>query len=44
MQVAENAMFHRHLVAAYIVTWALQLGYLAYVLIRRRSAGKSIER
>lgn len=25
-----NAMFHRHLVAAYAVTWAIQLSYLAY--------------
>jgi hypothetical protein len=27
-----NAMFHRHLVAAYAVTWAIQLCYLAYVV------------
>lgn len=26
-----NAMFHRHLVAAYAVTWGIQLSYLAYV-------------
>jgi hypothetical protein len=26
-----NAMFHRHLVAAYAVTWIIQLSYLAYV-------------
>jgi threonine/homoserine/homoserine lactone efflux protein len=25
-----NAMFHRHLVAAYAVTWIVQLSYLAY--------------
>lgn len=25
-----NAMFHRHLVAAYAVTWIIQVGYLAY--------------
>lgn len=25
-----NAMFHRHLVAAYAVTWIIQLSYLAY--------------
>jgi hypothetical protein len=25
-----NAMFHRHLVAAYAVTWGIQLSYLAY--------------
>ncbi len=34
-------MFHRHLVAAYTVTWALQLGYLAYVLVRRVRSAKS---
>lgn len=27
-----NAMFHRHLVAAYAVTWIIQLSYLAYVV------------
>lgn len=26
-----NPMFHRHLVAAYAVTWIVQLSYLAYV-------------
>jgi hypothetical protein len=25
-----NPMFHRHLVAAYAVTWIVQLSYLAY--------------
>lgn len=25
-----NAMFHRHLVAAYAVTWIIQVSYLAY--------------
>jgi threonine/homoserine/homoserine lactone efflux protein len=25
-----NAMFHRHLDAAYAVTWIIQLGYLSY--------------
>jgi hypothetical protein len=43
MQAPENAMFHRHLVLAYALTWVLQLGYLAFVLIRRRSTGKSIK-
>lgn len=27
-----NAMFHRHLVAAYAVVWIVQVGYLAYVV------------
>jgi hypothetical protein len=26
-----NAMFHRHLVAAYTVTWVFHLCYLGYV-------------
>ena len=26
-----DAMFHRHLVAAYAAVWIIQLGYLAYV-------------
>jgi hypothetical protein len=26
-----NSMFHRHLVAAYAVTWILQLSYAGYV-------------
>jgi threonine/homoserine/homoserine lactone efflux protein len=25
-----NALFHRHLVAAYAVTWIIQVSYLAY--------------
>jgi hypothetical protein len=25
-----NPMFHRHLIAAYAVTWIVQLSYLAY--------------
>lgn len=36
-----DAMFHRHLVAAYAAVWIIQLGYLAYVgkkwLSERRS-------
>lgn len=27
-----NAMFHRHLVAAYAVAWGVQLSYLGYVV------------
>ena len=41
MQVSENALFHRHLVLAYAFTWALQLGYLTYVLIKRAAVGRS---
>lgn len=33
-----NAMFHRHLVAAYIVTWGVQLVYLAYVALKWRKS------
>ncbi|HEY0786862.1 MAG TPA: hypothetical protein VGD62_13415 [Acidobacteriaceae bacterium] len=40
MQAPSNPMFHRHLVAAYCVTWALQLGYLAYV-VRKHLAGRA---
>ncbi len=34
----ESPMAHRHLVLAYVVTWAGQLGYLAWVLVRWRRA------
>lgn len=39
-----NAMFHRHLVAAYAVTWIVQLSYLAYVgwkLVAARKAQRA---
>lgn len=42
-----NAMFHRHLVAAYVVTWIVQLSYLAYAAWKwntARKAQKSIEK
>ena len=29
-----NPMFHRHLVAAYAVTWIIQLSYLGYVVTK----------
>ena len=29
-----EAMKHRHLVAAYVLTWAIQLGYAAWVARR----------
>lgn len=32
-----NPMFHRHLVAAYVVTWVIQLGYLSFVVSRWRA-------
>lgn len=35
-----NAMFHRHLVAAYAVTWIVQLSYLAYSAFKWRAAAK----
>ena len=44
-----NAMFHRHLVAAYAVTWIIQLSYLAYAAWKwttarkaQRAAGQSL--
>lgn len=39
MQIPGNALFHRHLVLAYTFTWALQLGYLGYVLTRHFRPG-----
>lgn len=44
MQVPANAMFHRHLVLAYAFTWALQLGYLGYVLTKHRGARNAVKR
>lgn len=35
-----NAMFHRHLWAAYAVTWAVQLSYLGYVVRKWFTARK----
>jgi hypothetical protein len=32
---------HRHLVLAYCVTWAIQLGYAAWVLRRARALGQA---
>lgn len=36
-----NPMFHRHLVAAYAVTWIVQLSYLAYVIWKWNTARKA---
>jgi hypothetical protein len=30
-------MFHRHLVLAYVITWVIQLGYLAFVTWKWKS-------
>lgn len=35
-----NAMFHRHLVAAYAVAWGVQLSYLGYVVRKWITAKK----
>jgi len=35
-----NPMFHRHLVLAYAVTWVIHLGYVAYVLVKSKSASR----
>jgi len=39
-----NPMFHRHLVLAYAVTWVIHLGYLAYVMLKWKAAGKDRSR
>lgn len=36
--IPEDAMFHRHLVLAYTVTWVIHLGYAAYVALKWRRA------
>ncbi|HTV07178.1 MAG TPA: hypothetical protein VME86_17540 [Acidobacteriaceae bacterium] len=36
-----NPMFHRHLVAAYAVTWIVQLSYLSYAAWKWNSARKA---
>jgi hypothetical protein len=36
-----NTMFHRHLVAAYTVTWIVQLSYLAYTCWKWAQARKA---
>ena len=36
-----NPMFHRHLIAAYAVTWIVQLSYLAYAARKWVSARKA---
>jgi hypothetical protein len=35
-----EAMKHRHLVLAYALTWAVQLGYAAWIFVRWRRAGR----
>jgi hypothetical protein len=37
-----NAMFHRHLVAAYAVTWIIQLSYLAYAAWKWTTARRAL--
>jgi cbb3-type cytochrome oxidase subunit 3 len=36
-----NELFHRHLVAAYTVTWVFHLCYLGYVALKWREAKKA---
>jgi hypothetical protein len=36
-----NPMFHRHLVAAYTVTWVIHLCYLAYAGLKWREARRA---
>jgi hypothetical protein len=35
-----EAMKHRHLVLAYLLTWAVQLGYAGWVALRWRRSAK----
>jgi hypothetical protein len=35
-----DAMKHRHLVLAYVITWIFQLGYAGWILYRWRRAGR----
>jgi hypothetical protein len=35
-----EAMKHRHLVVAYVLTWAIQLGYAAWIAIRWRASSR----
>jgi hypothetical protein len=35
-----EAMKHRHLVLAYVITWAIQLGYAGWILYRWRRADR----
>ncbi len=37
-----SPMFHQHLVLAYAFTWAVQLGYLGYVVYRARKSSKEV--
>jgi recombinational DNA repair protein RecT len=37
----DSALGHSHLILAYCVVWAVQLGYLGYVAIKRRAASKT---
>jgi hypothetical protein len=39
-----NSLSHRHLVLAYAVTWVIHLGYLAYVVLKWKAAGKTGDR
>ena len=36
-----NGMFHRHLVAAYTVTWVIHLAYLTYVGLKWRQTRRA---
>lgn len=35
-----EAMKHRHLILAYVLTWVVQLGYAAFVALRWRRSAK----
>jgi len=34
-------MEHRHLILAYTVTWVIHLGYLTYVALKWKAAGRA---
>ncbi len=35
-----EAMKHRHLVLAYVLTWVVQLSFAAWIFVRWRRAGR----
>ncbi len=36
-----NELFHRHLIAAYTVTWVIHLCYLGYVALKWRQTRRT---
>jgi hypothetical protein len=38
----DSALGHSHLIFAYCVVWAVHLGYLGYIGIKRHTASKTV--